>query len=116
MAVSNDPLARRGPAPVLIDGRDGRRYRLRLIAPGEPLSHEGAVNTGIALAALISRGSWAPSSSNQQWVVRLERQRGPWRGFDTLHSSAFADVGDAERHLTRVRDALERGEDVPLGG
>jgi len=111
LLVSNEPLARRGPALVIIDGSDGRRYRLRLIAPGEPVSHEGAVNTGIALATLLSRGSWTPRSSNQSWVVRLERQRGPWRGFDTLRSSTFTDVGDAERHLRSLRDALERGEE-----
>ncbi|MEO8266167.1 MAG: ATP-binding protein [Ilumatobacteraceae bacterium] len=42
----------------------------------------------------------------------VQRQRGPWRGFDTIHRASFATAADAVDHLEGLRHRIEAGESI----
>lgn len=106
-------LGRPGPALVAVDDPQGVRFDLRLVAPGEPVEHEAWFNLGATIATFVSRGAWTPEADNSQWVVVVERQRGPWRNFDIIRTFPFRRAADAAAHLQRVREALEAGRPIP---
>jgi hypothetical protein len=83
------------------------------VAPGEPVEHEGRFAALAFLGTVLSRGAWTPRSDNSQWVVVVERQRGPWRNFDIIRTFPFARADAAAAHLQVVREALEAGRPIP---
>ena len=122
--ISAERIARQGsvdwpppvPAVSTLTAHDGASLRLCLIGPGEPTGDREYpfIILGYLgyLGAFLLR-HWTPRSHNEQWVVVVQRQRGPWRGFDTIHRAAFATGADAAAHLERLRHRFEAGEAIP---
>lgn len=96
-----------------VQAPDGQRCRLRLLAPGEPERGEGPFATLSLVLYWLTRGLVQLVAPSTRWVVLVQRQRGPWRGFETLHSASFVELADAERHARQVRATIERGEPLP---
>jgi hypothetical protein len=91
---------------------EGTQHRVRIIAPGEPVEHEGRFAAMAYLGGFVARG-WRPEADTAQWVVLVERQRGPWRGFDVVHLQAFWDPQKAAKHYAVVKADVEAGH--PIG-
>jgi hypothetical protein len=93
---------------------NGDELRLRLIAPGEPTGEREYPFIILGyIGAFLMRGSWTPRTDNERWIVMVQRQRGPWRGFDTIYEMSFASSAEAVAHLQGVRHRIESGEPIP---
>ena len=92
---------------------DGQHFRFLLIAPGEPTSDREYPFIILSyVAAGFFRGAKLPFD-NDYWIVVAQRQRGPWRGFETIHRASFLKSADAAEHLRTVRQRVENGESIP---
>lgn len=111
-------LAEEPPIPYVaavstVTGRDGSQYMLRLIPPGEPLDHVGRFAVVALLIAICSRGLMSHSADNVSWIAVVERQRGPWRGFERVEVRHFAHYADAAHFIQNARQGLERAAGEP---
>ena len=88
-------------------GRDGGQYMLRLIPPGEPLDNVGRFAVAAALMAFVSRGQVTHRVDNPSWIAAVERQRGPWRGYERVEVRNFEQYADGARFLQSMRHGLE---------
>lgn len=106
-------LERTVAALSTVQAPDGRRCRIRVLAPGEPERGEGPFAMLSIVLHWVTRGLVTLIAPSTRWVVLVQRQRGPWRGFETLHSASFVELADAERHARQVRTAIEHGQPLP---
>ena len=90
-----------------VTGPDGTEYMLRLIPPGEPLDNVGRFAATAVLTALLSRGLITHQADNPWWIAVVERQRGPWRGFERVHLRKFEHYADAAHFLQGMRPGVE---------
>lgn len=100
------------PALSTLTAPDGSQFMLRLIPPGEPLDHVGRFVATAMLLALLSRGTVSYTAENQFFIAVVERQRGPWRGFDKVAVRYFHHYADAAQFLQIARQNLEHGRPV----
>ena len=98
------------PAVSTLIGPDGAQYMLRLIPPGEPLDHVGRFAVAATLVFLFSRGYFTHSANNPEWIAVVERQRGPWRGYERVEVRTFTHYADAAHFLQTMRRRLESSE------
>jgi hypothetical protein len=90
---------------------DVQNFRFRLIAPGEPTSEREY--PFIILGYLGALFRWTSKADNEHWNVVAQRQRGPWRRFETIYRASFMHSADAAAHLGAVRQRVENGESIP---
>lgn len=109
-------LERTVAALSTVQAPDGERYRIRVLTPGEPQRGEGLFATLAIALQFATRGLVSLREPSTRWTVLVQRQRGPWRGFDTLRSASFVEPVDAERFAQQVSAAIERGEPLPEPG
>ena len=95
-----------------LTAHDGTSLRLRLIGPGEPTGDREYPFIILGYLGAFVLRHWTPRSDNEQWVVVVQRQRGQWRGFDTIHRAAFATGTDAAALLEGLRHRIEAGEAI----
>jgi len=93
---------------------DGRRYALRLIPPGEPLDRVGRFAVLTCLAILLHIDGWV-EANNPWWIAVIERQRGPWRGYERIEVRDFERSADAAEFLMRTKTEIAEGRYSPLG-
>ena len=98
-----------------VSGPNGETRRLRLVAPGEPVGEREypLILRGYVGMFVWLPGRWGTKADNDRWVVLVQRQRGPWRGFDTIHNASFDKAADAAAYLQAVRRCIEAGEPIP---
>ena len=96
-------------------GPNGETRRLRLVPPGDPVGERDYpfILRGYSGLFLRFPGLRAPQADNCQWVVLVQRQRGPFRGFDTVHSASFSTPADAAAYLQAMRRCIEAGDPLP---
>jgi hypothetical protein len=94
----------------LVNDPDGRHYQLRLMPPGEPGSGEARFAVVSILKRVLTRGLWVHNDANRNWVAVVQRQRGPWRRFETVESKSFAVYKPAAQYLLEVRKLIKAGE------
>ncbi|MCB0955401.1 MAG: hypothetical protein KDB06_01465 [Ilumatobacter sp.] len=95
------------PAVSTVTGPDGTEYMLRLIPPGEPLDRVGRFAATAMLSALLLGGLITHEADNLWWIAVVERQRGPWRGFERADVRKFEHYADAAHFLQSVRHDVE---------
>ncbi|MEN9646001.1 MAG: hypothetical protein RL238_2670 [Actinomycetota bacterium] len=95
------------PAVSTVIGPDGSQYMLRLIPPGEPLDDVGRFAVTATLVNILTRGYATHRADNPCWIAVVERQRGPWRGYERVDAQSFERYADAARFLERTRHELE---------
>ncbi len=119
--VRADRIARQGtvdwpppvPAVSTPTAPDGASLRLCLIGPGEPTGDREYPFIILGYLGALFVRDWSPKTDNEQWIVVVQRQRGPWRGFDTIHRASFTKPADAAAHLESLRHRIEAGEVIP---
>lgn len=98
------------PALSTVIGPDGSQYMLRLIPPGEPLDHVERFAVTAVLITVLSRGQVTHAADNPSWIAVVERQRGPWRGYERVEERHFEHYADAAHFLQRAKQDLESRE------
>jgi hypothetical protein len=102
------------PSGVITVSVEGENYMLRLFSPGEPIKHENLWAGFYLVCGLFLRGQHlVHRRGDDTWVVRLQRQRGAWRGFETVWLSSFVDYHEAITTFNKVGLSLEAGR-VPV--
>lgn len=98
------------PALSTAIGPDGSQYMLRLVPPGEPLDNVERFAVPAVLITVLSRGQVTHTADNPSWIAVVERQRGPWRGYERVEVRHFDHYADAAHFLQRARQDLESRE------
>jgi hypothetical protein len=95
---------------VLVHHPGGRRYRVRSVAPGEPVDH-GCLTVLAWFVAGVFVGRTSPTSTDRHWVVVVERKTSWWTRYRRLRRWNTTDGASAGRLRATVVRHLRNGED-----
>lgn len=98
----------------LLTARDGSKWRLSIVPPGEPVTGTPMFAVFVWLSLFFSRGHYVPSSDNGRFVVVAARQRGAWRGFEHIQVEGFDDPTVALERFRSVRSVIVDGDPTTL--
>jgi hypothetical protein len=98
----------------LLTARDGSKWRLSIVPPGEPVTGTPIFALLVWLGVFLFRGYFVPSSDNGRFVVVAARQRGPWRGFEHVVVDGFDDPAKAVERFKTLRSIIVDGDPTTL--
>jgi hypothetical protein len=103
-----------GSMSRIVGAPDGRRYRIRRVAPGDSVDHAFAAGLAGFASAVLTRGAPMFESSNVRWVVVIDRVRGPLRRDERLRRWVVADGTSAKRLHADLDSFVSAGGSVEM--